>query len=231
MFWSQANDYCHWLGNILKQPITLPTEAQWEYAARSRGFNVGYATNWGTINPKKNINILTREESRDLNLADAYPPNPLGFYGMSGNLAEWVNDWYASDYYEKSAVNNPRGPESGTQRIARGGSIYQNINWRITTLRTDVAKLPPSPSDNRKNTHAVRDTPAYVNSFYTGARCVVHQKTPPSESGFGVMAGEIPENFPKRLSWVPLHGNNINYNKNLGAKVKPINQQKTTAVK
>jgi formylglycine-generating enzyme required for sulfatase activity len=209
IFWNQANDYCHWLGDILDLPIVLPSEAQWEFAARSRGYNVGYATNWGTVNPKVNINILTHEEQSDVNLGSAYPPNPLGFYEMSGNLAEWVNDWYDAEYYKHSPVENPKGPKNGDMHISRGGSVLQSINWRITTLRTAVPLSQPLSLEDRKGSRIEQNFPAYSRTEI-GVRCALNRSVPPNKSGFGVMAGEIPENFPKRLSWVPLHGNNTN---------------------
>ncbi|NIY85490.1 formylglycine-generating enzyme family protein [Vibrio hepatarius] len=132
--WQNAKDYCQWLGNITALPFDLPTEAQWEYAARSRGQNRYFATNTGYrqvkdgsyYNPKTGYREYYRDE--DVNASsriaevDAFPPNPLGVYGMSNQVAEWVNDWYAKDYYQHSPEHNPQGPESGTEKVQRDGS-------------------------------------------------------------------------------------------------------------
>ncbi len=101
MTWFAARDYCIWLGKQLQLPIDLPTEAQWEYAARSRGLDVQHATDNGEIvgshTVKRNYNGSTVE-------VGSYPPNPLGIYDMSGGRPEWVRD-YAKAYNEKPRVN------------------------------------------------------------------------------------------------------------------------------
>ena len=96
--WYQAKDYCKWLGVQLNLPINLPTEAQWEYAARSRGLNVNHATKSGKIEHGENDNYGEGG-------VGTYPPNPLGVYDMSGSRPEWTRDWYKS--YPIEAVTNP----------------------------------------------------------------------------------------------------------------------------
>ncbi len=132
--WQNAKDYCQWLGNITALPFDLPTEAQWEYAARSRGQYRYFATNNGYrqlegssyFNPNTGYWVDYRDEevnaSTRISEVDAFPPNPLGVYGMSNQVAEWVNDWYAKDYYQYSPEHNPQGPESGTEKVQRDGS-------------------------------------------------------------------------------------------------------------
>ncbi len=124
--WFEAENYCQWLATITKLPFSLPTEAQWEYAARSRGKFVIVPTDDGTIQIKerKGINITTsddreifaREQGTRLGILspmprDARPPNPLGIYDMAGNGWEWIKDWYDPDYYKYSPVKDPQGPE------------------------------------------------------------------------------------------------------------------------
>ncbi len=124
--WFEAENYCQWLATITKLPFSLPTEAQWEYAARSRGKFVIVPTDNGTIQIKerKGINITTsddreifaREQGTRLGILspmprDARPPNPLGIYDMAGNGWEWIKDWYDPDYYKYSPVKDPQGPE------------------------------------------------------------------------------------------------------------------------
>ncbi|MCU6674766.1 formylglycine-generating enzyme family protein [Leclercia adecarboxylata] len=124
--WFEAEKYCQWLAVITELPFSLPTEAQWEYAARSRGRFVIVPTDDGTIQIKERngINITTsddreifaREQGTRLGILspmprDARPPNPLGIYDMVGNGWEWIKDWYDPDYYKYSPVKDPQGPE------------------------------------------------------------------------------------------------------------------------
>jgi len=124
--WFEAEKYCRWLATITKLPFSLPTEAQWEYAARSRGKFVIVPTDDGTIqiNERKGINITTsddrkffaRQQGTSLGILspmprDARPPNPLGIYDMAGNGWEWIKDWYDPDYYKYSPVKDPQGPD------------------------------------------------------------------------------------------------------------------------
>ncbi|WPN51991.1 SUMF1/EgtB/PvdO family nonheme iron enzyme [Pseudomonas sp. P9_2] len=136
MDWYEAEQYCAWLAKITALPFALPTEAQWEYAARSRGQFLMVATDDGTY--KMTNDPVTRDwESgpRGINISsswdreafakakgwktdtftplpvDMFPPNPLGMYSMSDNGYEWVKDWYDPEYYKNSPVNDPQGPE------------------------------------------------------------------------------------------------------------------------
>ena len=109
--WQDAKDYCLWLGQVTTLPFDLPTEAQWEYAARSRGQHYYFATNTAYLqlrsgsyyDPK--IGYMVDYTNDEINApsgtdkVNAYPANPLGVYGMSNQVSEWVNDWYAKNYY------------------------------------------------------------------------------------------------------------------------------------
>jgi sulfatase modifying factor 1 len=112
--WFLAKSYCQWLGEQLDLPIDLPTEAQWEYAARSRGLNVEHATDSGIIEVGEDDNYGTDTP------VGTYQPNPLGIYDTSGGRAEWTNDWLA--LYSKEPVVNPRFDSivSGTEKVLRG---------------------------------------------------------------------------------------------------------------
>ncbi|NOZ51709.1 MAG: formylglycine-generating enzyme family protein [Gammaproteobacteria bacterium] len=107
--WYEAKAYCAWLAKLSALPYDLPTEAQWEYAARSRGQKVGYATDNGDIDLDRNYPKFERYG----HAVGKWPPNPLGLYDMSGNAHEWVNDWYQPDYYQYSPEHNPQGPKEG----------------------------------------------------------------------------------------------------------------------
>ncbi len=88
--WQMANDYCTWLGEQCDLPMSLPTETQWEYAARSRGMAVENATDNGKIEP--NVNHKGRLSPMGGNPSGTFPPNPLGVYDMTGSRAEWSKE-------------------------------------------------------------------------------------------------------------------------------------------
>lgn len=120
--WQEAKDYCQWLGGLSGYPVDLPTEAQWEYAARSRGDHVLFPTDSGSLDFGKNFPIA--DESKFFSVS-RFPPNPLGIYGLSGNSTDWVNDWYGADYYKSSPLENPKGPVLGIKKIRRGSTVSE----------------------------------------------------------------------------------------------------------
>jgi formylglycine-generating enzyme len=129
--WQEAYDYCDWVAKISTLGFTLPTEAQWEYAARNRGKNIYYATNTGyrqTRYPYFNTTTNTHDEYKESEInalnssetsVDQLPPNPLGIYGMSNQISEWLYDWYSPSYYQTSPSNDPQGPKTGTEKVLR----------------------------------------------------------------------------------------------------------------
>ncbi|GAB3454677.1 hypothetical protein GCM10027321_06250 [Massilia terrae] len=119
--WHGAKAYCNWLGKLTGLPFDLPTEAQWEYAARSGGRRVLFATDNGKIERGRNFPKEWEDGPRPpLPDVGSFPPNPAGLYGMSENTGEWVNDWYDDKYYSISPKINPRGPEHGQFKTQRG---------------------------------------------------------------------------------------------------------------
>ena len=124
--WQDAKDYCLWLGQELKLPIDLVTEAQWEYAGRDRGKEVIYANASSTqLNPPLYHDYskpFTRLNSsfRRVPVGTYSTPNGLGFYDMDNNGTEWVNDWYSQTYYtDHPTITDPKGPETGELKTLR----------------------------------------------------------------------------------------------------------------
>ncbi len=136
--WQEAKDYCLWLGQLSAYPVDLPTEAQWEYAARNRGQYVQFPTDTGRLDYGRNI---PRDEDIEVHPVGSFAPNPLGLYDMAGNATDWVNDWYDADYYRKSPVDNPSGPKTGTQKVRRG-SDFSETNWQSANT---VRRWPDNP--------------------------------------------------------------------------------------
>jgi formylglycine-generating enzyme required for sulfatase activity len=134
--------YCRWLTEAIGQVVRLPTEAEWEKAAR--GGIAGFRYPWGNeIDPSRG-NFLADPASkrqRGTRPTGTYPPNGYGLYDMAGNVWEWVSDWYGRDYYAAGEAVDPKGPASGTLRIVRGGAW---VNDDVSMLRCAYRhKVPP----------------------------------------------------------------------------------------
>lgn len=124
--WDQADAYCSWVGEITGLPFALPTEAQWEYAARDRGRFIVYPTDNGKLEWNRNvpsfelIGILNkRKGGRPYSIA-YFPPNPLGLYDLTINSLDWMQDWYLDDSYRhQDGARNPAGPTRGETKSQR----------------------------------------------------------------------------------------------------------------
>ncbi len=121
--WEDADEYCKWLTRKSNSYIHLPTEAQWEKAARG---NDQRTYPWGNQDPSRSLcNAGAPSNNAVPVVVGSYPSgvSPYGAYDMAGNVAEFCSDWYGSDYYTWTPYINPPGPSSGSSRVRRGGSF------------------------------------------------------------------------------------------------------------
>ncbi len=119
--WDEAMEFCRLLSNKTGRTYTLPTEAQWEYAAR--GGNRADGTKYAGSNMVDAVAWYTDNSGSSTHPCGTKRANALGIYDMSGNVWEWCKDWYSSSYTNYD-TNNPTGPSSGSGRVNRGGSWY-----------------------------------------------------------------------------------------------------------
>jgi formylglycine-generating enzyme required for sulfatase activity len=119
--WYDAMEYCKWLSKITGEKYDLPTEAQWEYAARGGKKTHGYEYS-GSNNLKEVAWYDETTYERGPRPVGQLKPNELGIYDMSGNAFEWCRDHYGK--YPSRSVKNPKGPSKGPYRVIRGGSWY-----------------------------------------------------------------------------------------------------------
>lgn len=132
--WIDAARYCEWFSGVTGRRCRLPTEAEWECAARGGAEGKRYP--WGddaTDNGARWINGPEPVAQR--------APNAYGLYDMCENVHEWCSDWYGVDYYSVSPARNPRGPETGSRRVSRGGSWRHQIKISRCAARSSI---PPA---------------------------------------------------------------------------------------
>jgi sulfatase modifying factor 1 len=137
--WNDAIAYCGWLTESCKQRFRLPTEAEWERAAR--GGREGASYPWGDESPwDKKRSGCDSETGGPLPVC-ANQPNDFGLYAMSEGVHEWCSDWYDYDYYQHSPERNPAGAVFGTRRSSRGGSWRHRVPFSRCAARSS---LPPT---------------------------------------------------------------------------------------
>ena len=139
--WNDCQNFISKLNQLSGKTFRLPTEAEWEYAARGGNKSNGYI--YSGSNNLDDVAWYVSNSNYTTHEVATKAPNELGIYDMSGNVYEWCQDWYGEDYYSKSVVNNPTGPTTSNSRVLRGGSwAEKDTNCRVA-YRYDYA-----PTDN-----------------------------------------------------------------------------------
>lgn len=137
--WFDAVRYCEWLSGVAGKKFRLPTEAEWERAARG-GVEAAQFP-WGDVPPSELADYNDRCGScwkigpEPVGRAE---PNAYGFYNICDNVHEWCSDWYAPDYYAVSPERNPGGPETGERRSSRGGSWRHHVKMSRCAARSSI---------------------------------------------------------------------------------------------
>lgn len=144
--WHAAVRYCEWLSQRTGRTFRLPTEAEWERAARGgniRGDNIEESAlfPWGDTPPQSLPGYADRCAAHWKSGPEPVgraEPNAYGLYNMCDNVHEWCSDWFAPGYYAVSPERNPRGPETGTRRASRGGSWRHHIKMSRCAARSSI---------------------------------------------------------------------------------------------
>jgi len=140
--WEDAIAYCAWLSGATGRIARLPTEAEWEKAAR--GGLEGKRYPWGDSLSRDLANFLadpSLKTGHGTTRCRSYSPNGYGLFDMAGNVWEWVYDWHNAAYYATSPLHSPLGPREGTLRVVRGGSWLASDTRMLSCSHRH--KVPP----------------------------------------------------------------------------------------
>ncbi|MDD5977618.1 MAG: formylglycine-generating enzyme family protein [Bacteroidales bacterium] len=130
--WNDCQEFVSMLNSLTGRTFRLPTEAEWEYAARGGNQSRHYKYSGGSI---ANVAWYHDNSRGKTHAVGTKSPNELGIYDMSGNVWEWCSDWKGD--YSAGAQTNPQGPSSGSYRVLRGGSWYDNARYCRVSYRGD----------------------------------------------------------------------------------------------
>jgi formylglycine-generating enzyme required for sulfatase activity len=133
--WFDSAAYCDWLSAMTGSYYRLPTEAEWERAAR--GGIEGTDFPWGNDPPMSRAGYHDRWKTGPEPVAQSQP-NAYGLFEMCENVHEWCSDWFAGGYYPISPDRNPRGPEAGNRKASRGGSWRHHIKISRCSARSSI---------------------------------------------------------------------------------------------
>lgn len=133
--WHDAVEFCDWLSGLWRLAVRLPSEAEWEWAAKAER-EVLYP--WGDA-PPESLPDYQRRWLDGPEPIDAYPSlHPWRLVGLGENVHEWCSDWYDRAYYEASELKNPRGPEEGRRRSSRGGAWRHAVKVSRCAARSSI---------------------------------------------------------------------------------------------
>jgi formylglycine-generating enzyme required for sulfatase activity len=139
--WFEAARYCEWLSSQTRRGYRLPTEAEWELAARGGLEQKNFP--WGDAPPQSLPDYATRWKNGPETVA-VYPPNAFGVYDICDNVHEWCGDWYDPHYYAVSPQLNPRGPQQSSMKPPRRGSRGGSWRHHIKVARCSArSSIPP----------------------------------------------------------------------------------------
>jgi sulfatase modifying factor 1 len=133
--WHEAVSYCDWLSRTTGKPYRLPTEAEWERAARGGAEKQLYS--WGDAPPQEDPHYAGRWKNGPEPVG-LYPPSGYGLYNLGDNVHEWCFDWYDASYYSSSPERNPQGPDHGSRRASRGGSWRHQVKVARVAARSSI---------------------------------------------------------------------------------------------
>ncbi len=153
--WQDAAAYCDWLSRRLARHCRLPTEAEWERAAR--GGREGELYPWGNEPPQSLPDYAVRWRTGPEKVG-LYPPSAYGLYNLGDNVHEWCADWYDSAYYAVSPAKNPQGLGHGRRRSSRGGAWRHEIKVSTCAARSSI---PPTMQYSDYGFRVARDLPTH----------------------------------------------------------------------
>ena len=133
--WNDCQEFIRRLNSLTGKNFRLPTEAEWEYAARGGKYSKDYVYKYSGSNNADEVAWYDDNSGGKTHPIKTKNANELGLYDMSGNVYEWCNDWYGKDYYQNSPQTNPTGPSKGACRVLRGGGWNYNDRYVRVSYR------------------------------------------------------------------------------------------------